>query len=93
MYIALLAISFILLYTSKTCLIFILRDHYKDIYTFVGSPSMLSQYPFFVFGLMTSPHFKRLTKVHKRYAYAMVISMVLWSVCFVLAARSLSTQS
>jgi hypothetical protein len=56
-YLMLLFIAFVSLYVSKSCLIWILREGYKDTYISLGSPSMLSQYPFFVLGLIFSSDF------------------------------------
>ena len=91
-YLILLFIAFVSLYVSKSCLIWILRERYKDTYISLGSPSMLSQYPFFVFGLIFSSDFKKMKKAHQKYAYFVILSIAAWSVFFILAARSLGSE-
>ena len=88
-YFSLVFFNLLLLYITNWILIFNLRNEYKEIYKSLGSPSMLSQYPTYIFGLIRSPEFSKIRKGCRINAYLLILFAFSWSITLILFVRSL----
>lgn len=88
LYFALFFLNIVCMYVFNWMIIFSLKNEYKDIYESIGSPSMFSQYPTYVFELIKKDKFSRLGHDCKIYVYLMLIFMFLWPATLVLMVRN-----